>query len=81
MMYAPNFNVQNAQKYDHYEFKEMKRNSLTDGIRSFMNNFIPQKPPKSWKILRENFLAPPQPAPGQQVPVQQAAAPNQPNRQ
>jgi TIGR03009 family protein len=90
MMYAPNFNVKLAQKFDHYEFQEMKRNSLTNGIRSFMNNFIPQKPPANWKIIRQNFLAPanPQPqqvpgqqVPGQQVPVQQAAAPNQPNRQ
>ncbi len=70
IMYAPNFNVKTAQKFDHYEFSEMKRNGIGSRISEFMNNFIPQKPPASWEIVRSNLLG----------PVQQAANPNQPTK-
>lgn len=71
IMYAPNFNVKNSQKFDHYEFSEMKRNSIGARFQDFLNNFIPQKPPANWEIVRANLLNP---------AIQQAAAPNQPLR-
>lgn len=58
LMYAPNFDQKNAPKWDHYEFSDVKRNGISDGIQKFMGNFIPQQPPSDWKILRDKFLAP-----------------------
>ena len=60
LMYAPNFHPKNAPKWDHYEFKDIKRNAVAAGFQQkFLGNFIPSAPPKSWKIRREQ-LAPPQ---------------------
>ena len=64
LMYAPNFDQKLAPQWDHYEFTSVKRNALGASFKQFMNNFIPQKPPASWKITREDFL-PPQIAQGQ----------------
>lgn len=71
IMYAPNFDPKTARKYDHYEFTDVKRNAIGVGLREFVGiNFIPEKPPSNWKILRSKFSAP------IEEPVQQAAAPN-----
>lgn len=56
IMYAPNFDPTNSPVWDHYEFKNVKRNSIGDGWRTFLNSFIPEKPPGDWKILRDDFL-------------------------
>lgn len=69
IMYAPNFNEKTAPRWDHYEFADVKRNSLGAGITKWLGNFIPEKPPGDWKILRERFSAPVDETP------QQAAAP------
>jgi TIGR03009 family protein len=68
IMYAPNFDPKTAPKWDHYEFSEVKRNAIGDGFQKFLGNFIPQKPPASWKILRDKFTMPADP------PAQRAAA-------
>lgn len=75
LMYAPNFHPKNAPKWDHYEFKDIKRNAVTAGFQQkFLGNFIPNAPPKSWKIHRQQF--PQQNAPQNQTPQQQAQTPN-----
>ncbi len=57
LMYAPNFDKKTAQKYDHYEFTGVKRNAIRAGLQKlFLGNFIPEKPPSNWKILRDNFV-------------------------
>ena len=72
LMYAPNFHPKNAPKWDHYEFKDIKRNAVTAGFQQkFLGNFIPDTPPKSWKIIREKLA--PQQAPQQQQQKQQQA--------
>ncbi len=54
LMYAPNFHPKTAPKWDHYEFKDIKRNAVAAGFqRTFLGNFIPSAPPKSGKIRRE----------------------------
>ena len=58
IMYAPNFHSKLAPQWDHYEFKEIKRNAIGAGIRQFMGNFIPEKPPANWKVNRMNFVPP-----------------------
>lgn len=63
LMYAPNFDKKTAQKYDHYEFTAVKRNAIGAGFQKFLGNFIPEKPPANWKILRERFLSPADVAP------------------
>jgi TIGR03009 family protein len=73
VMYAPNFDAKLAPVWDHYEFQEVKRNSLTDSFQRFVTrNFIPEKPPADWKILREEFAVPEEPS------LQQAQTPNGP---
>ena len=69
LMYAPNFHAKNAPKWDHYEFRESKRNAIGAGFQRFLGNFIPQKPPADWKIIQNNLS--PGPTPG----AQQAAVP------
>ena len=49
----------------------MKRNSIGQGFNKFIGNFIPEKPPANWTILREKFNPP------VEIPAQQAAVPNQ----
>lgn len=72
-MYAPNFDAKTAPKWDHYEFADTKRNAIGVGFAEmFGKNFIPQKPPANWKILKDNFVPPVEP------PVQQATAPVEP---
>jgi hypothetical protein len=69
-MYAPNFNPKTAPRWDHYEFTNVKRNSIGQAINQFVNNFIPEKPPSSWKIFRERF------SPPADLPAAQAASGN-----
>ncbi|MGB7324177.1 MAG: TIGR03009 domain-containing protein [Rubripirellula sp.] len=71
-MYAPNFDFKTAPKWDQYEFTDVKRNSIGAALGVFMNNFVPEKPPASWKILRDKFVAP------VDLPPQQAANPAAP---
>lgn len=70
-MYAPNFHFKTAPKWDQYEFTDVKRNTIGAGFAKFMGNFVPEKPPADWKIVRERFVAPVDP------PIQQAANPNE----
>ena len=71
LMYAPNFHPTNAPKWDHYEFRDIKRNAIGAGFAKFLGNFIPQKPPADWKIHRHQFGQPPGQPPTQ--PAQQQA--------
>ena len=70
IMYAPNFDVKTAQKYDHYEFVDMKQNAIGDRIKNFMDYFVPEKPPANWQIVRSNLVG----------DVNQAAAPSTTDR-
>lgn len=58
LMYAPNFHAKNAPKWDHYEFTGVERNSIGQGMQMFLRNFISEKPPAHWKVLRDTFRAP-----------------------
>lgn len=69
LLYAPNFNAKTAPKWDHYEFSDVKRNAIGAGFQKFLGNFIAEKPPASWKILRDKFVPP------SNLPVKQASAP------
>jgi TIGR03009 family protein len=71
VMYAPNFDAKTAPKWDHYEFTDVKRNAIGAGFKTFLGNFIPEKPPANWKILRDKFV----PVEDTEAP-QQAAAPD-----
>ena len=73
VMYAPNYDKKLAPKWDQYEFKTVKRNAIGAGFQKFLGNFIPQKPPASWKILREKFIPP-------AAPQAAAAKDDTPNR-
>jgi TIGR03009 family protein len=70
IMYAPNFDRKTAPRWDHYEFVDVKRNGIGQGITSFLGNFIPQKPPANWKILRQGFVPPADPPQQAQAPAQ-----------
>ncbi len=66
IMYAPNFHPTQAAKWDHYEFVDMKRNSVGQALAQFTQSFIQLKPPADWKILRDRYVP----------EAQQAAAPD-----
>ncbi len=72
IMYAPNFDEKTARKYDHYEFTQVGRNKIGAGFQQFMGNFIPGKPPASWKIIRQAF-----PDPGAQPTTPEQGLPQQ----
>ena len=70
LMYAPNYDKKTAPKWDHYEFSNVKRNAIGASFQKlFLGNFIPEKPPAHWKILRDKFIPP------VDAPIQRAAAP------
>ncbi len=72
IMFAPNFDPKTAPNKDHYEFTGVKRNAIGAGLQKFVNNFIPQKPPKHWKIVRNTFNPVVEP-PAQGTPAAQNA--------
>lgn len=74
-MYAPNFDEQKAPNFDHYQFSNVKANSMLSGVTNFLDRFI-EKPDSSWTIIRERW----QPNEAQPKPkLQQAQVPgNQP---
>ncbi|WP_246112906.1 TIGR03009 domain-containing protein [Allorhodopirellula solitaria] len=56
LMYAPNFNIKTAPRWDHYEFVDVKRNSISQGLFDrFMKNFIDEKPPSDWKVFQNSY--------------------------
>ncbi|PHQ32541.1 TIGR03009 domain-containing protein [Rhodopirellula bahusiensis] len=66
IMYAPNFNEKTQPKFDHYEFTNVKRNSIQASLQKFfLQSFIDQEPPSDWKVFRDNYNGPPQMAEGQ----------------
>ncbi|MCC9641747.1 TIGR03009 domain-containing protein [Rhodopirellula sp. JC740] len=66
IMYAPNFDQKNQPKWDHYEFTNVKRNSINASLRKlFLQNFIDQEPPSDWKVFRDNYTGPAQIADGE----------------
>ena len=56
VMFAPNFDAKTAGVWDHYEFRDVRRNSIGNRFSAFLKNFIPEKPPKDWKIVRSNAV-------------------------
>lgn len=60
LMYAPNFNIKTAPKWDHYEFTEMKRNGIGQQVQQFTRSFINQRPPANWKVFRDAYRSPDQ---------------------
>lgn len=56
LMYAPNFNIKTAAKWDHYEFVNVQRNSIGAGLLDrFMKSFIDEKPPADWKVYHNTY--------------------------
>ena len=57
VVYAPNFDPKNAPYYQHYDFKDVKRNSITTNLLSKFNvDFIPSKIDKSWTVERDDMF-------------------------
>lgn len=76
IMFAPNFDPKTAPNRDHYEFSDVQRNALTAGIQQFLRNFIVDRPPSDWQIVRNKYQ-PPAPEPlNSAPPTQQAAGPS-----
>lgn len=58
VMYAPNFDQKKNPKWDHYEFYDVSRNSIGQGLQNFLRSFIKQDPPADWTILNDSFSTP-----------------------
>ena len=75
VMYAPNFDPKTAAVWDHYEFQNVKRNSIAGQFANkFLKNFIPQAPPKDWQIIQGTAFA----AGSASTPTAQQARASQP---
>ncbi len=57
-LFAPNFDATLAPKWDHYQFDEVKRNSIGAGMQAFLRSFIDEKPPADFKVLRDMYQPP-----------------------
>lgn len=56
LMYAPNFDLRTAAKWDHYEFVSVQRNSIPNGfLDRFMKVFIDEKAPSDWKVFHNAY--------------------------
>lgn len=56
LMYAPNFNIKTAPRWDHYEFVNVQRNSISQGLFDrFMKTFIDEKAPSDWKVFHNSY--------------------------
>lgn len=62
VMYAPNFHPKTAPIWDHYEFSDVKRNSIGARMGVFLKYFIPKRPPANWKIYQDKAPVSPPPA-------------------
>lgn len=61
ILYAPNFDPPKTVDYQHYEFMDVERNTLRQGLANWTRGFIEAQPPKDWTVIREKFR--PEPAP------------------
>lgn len=56
LMYAPNFNIKTAPRWDHYEFINVQRNSISQGLFDrFLKVFIDEKAPSDWKVFHNSY--------------------------
>jgi len=55
ILYGPNFNPTTAAAYDHYEFMDVERNTLRQGMAAWGTLFINERPPADWKVIRDVF--------------------------
>jgi TIGR03009 family protein len=55
ILYGPNFDPVTSPGYDHYEFTDVERNTLRQGVATWSRLFINQKPPADWKVVRETY--------------------------
>jgi len=55
ILYGPNFHPTTSPAYDHYEFLDVERNSITGGLANFVNQFINERPPASWKVVQDTY--------------------------
>ncbi|TVQ01408.1 MAG: TIGR03009 domain-containing protein [Planctomycetaceae bacterium] len=55
ILYGPNFDPVNSPGYDHYEFTDVERNSIRQGLANWGRVFIAQRPPADWKVIRETY--------------------------
>ena len=57
VMYAPNFDAKTNPSWQHYEFVDVKHNSVGQRFQQWVGSWIDERPPSDWKILREQFPA------------------------
>jgi len=55
ILYGPNFDPATAPAYDHYEFTDMERNTLRQGMKAWGSVFIDERAPADWKVIREPY--------------------------
>ncbi len=61
IMYGPNFDPVKSPSYDHYEFTDIERNTIRQGIAGWGKVFIEARPPANWKIIRDTYRPEPSP--------------------
>lgn len=55
ILYGPNYDPVTSPGYDHYEFTDVERNTIRQGMAAWGRVFIDERPPADWKVIREAF--------------------------
>lgn len=55
ILYSPNFDPVTTPAYDHYEFLDVERNTLLQGLAAWRASFINERPPSDWKVIRDSY--------------------------
>ncbi len=55
ILYGPNFDQVTSPGYDQYEFTEVERNTIRQGMRDWGRVFIDERPPADWKVIRDKY--------------------------
>jgi TIGR03009 family protein len=55
LLYGPNFDPTTAAAFDHYEFSDVKRNTVMQNMAAWGAMFINERPPADWKVIRDMF--------------------------
>lgn len=63
ILYGPNFHPETAPAYDHYEFQDVERNTIAQGLAAWSGVFFNERPPADWKVIEDVYRPEPQAQP------------------
>src|SRR5690606_10319841 len=55
ILYGPNFDPVTSPNWDQYEFTDVERNTIRQGMAAWGRVFIDERPPADWKVIRDTY--------------------------